>query len=189
MPLAAIVIEIPEDCKLLADAVREAVGVVERTRRASVGGKQVDYESVEGAVQEAAAKVERACHHAALTGLDIDREAIEVEGKRHARVGRYAATYYSLAGPVVVERSLYRPEGERNGKTVDTISLRAGAVGPGWLPRTARTIPRPGGRPPRSWCANRAAAPPLAGSSPPHARSHTAPGGPSPGRSGEATPD
>lgn len=46
-------------------------------------------------------------------------------------------TYYTMAGPVVVERSVYRRDGERNSKVVDPVSLRPGVVDDGWLPQTA----------------------------------------------------
>jgi hypothetical protein len=136
----AIVLEIPEDCKQFAQAVKEMVAVVGRARAGATGGKRLDYEAVELALQEGAAAIERGGHSVVLAALDIYQPAIEVAGERHSRVGRYAATYYSLAGPVVVERSLYRRDGERNGKTVDAISLRVGVVGDGWLPRTARAM-------------------------------------------------
>ena len=49
-----------------------------------------------------------------------------------------------MAGSVSVERSLYRQSGERGGqpggRVVDAVSLRAGVVGKGWLPRTARAM-------------------------------------------------
>ena len=135
-----IIIEVPEDCKQLAEAMRATVALVEKIRANAAGGKAVDYGVVEAVMGEAAAAVERGGHHAALSALDVDLPAIIVDGKRHARVGHYPATYYTLAGPVVIERPLYRAVGERNRKTVDAISLRTGAIGAGWLPRCATAM-------------------------------------------------
>src|SRR5580658_3115296 len=49
-----------------------------------------------------------------------------------------------MAGSVSVERSLYRKSGERGGqpggRVVDAVSLRAGVVEDGWLPRAARAM-------------------------------------------------
>ena len=49
-----------------------------------------------------------------------------------------------MIGSVSVERSLYRQSGQRGGqpggRVVDAVSLRAGVVGDGWLPRTARAM-------------------------------------------------
>ena len=60
------------------------------------------------------------------------------KGRTYTRVHRAEGRYYTLAGDVVVERSLYR--GERNGPVVDAISLRAGVVEEGWLPETATAM-------------------------------------------------
>jgi len=38
-------------------------------------------------------------------------------------MGRYEQPYYTLAGPVPVLRSVYQPDGVRNGKVVDAVSL------------------------------------------------------------------
>lgn len=138
--MVAMVIEIPEELKDLGNAVIEAVATVTTALRAATGGKAVNYDAVECTIAESAAGIERAGHRAILRALDIDRPAVMIGGDRYARVGRSEATYYTMAGPVVIERSLFRKCGERNAQVVDPVSLRAGVVADGWLPRTARAM-------------------------------------------------
>ena len=139
-PVALMVIEVPAELKGFGEAGVEAMAEVKRTIGRAAGGKALGYDEVECAIADCTAEIERACHHAVLAALDIDRPAVEIAGKRYARVGRGEAPYYSMAGPVPVERTLYRECGQRNAKTVDTVSLRAGVVADGWLPRTARAM-------------------------------------------------
>jgi hypothetical protein len=68
----------------------------------------------------------------------VDAPAVVIDGRVHTRVHRDEGRYYTLAGDVVVTRSLYRAE--RNGKVVDPVSLRAGAIDGGWLPETATAM-------------------------------------------------
>ena len=138
--MAVMVIEVPQELKALGDAMVEAIAAVAKARAGTVAGKAVDYASVEVAIGEAAARIERAGHQAVLQSLDVDRASVMIGGARYAKVGRCEATYYTLAGPVVVERSLYREVGQRNAKVVDPVSLRAGVIGDGWLPRTASAM-------------------------------------------------
>ena len=140
--MGSMMIEVPEELKdfgvamaAMVEAVREA-----RNRAGAKGGRSMDYAAVEGALGEAAARTEREGHQAVLQALDVDRETVEIEGARYRRVGRGPATYYTLAGPAVVDRSLYREVGRRNAKVVDAVSLRAGVVADGGLPRTARAM-------------------------------------------------
>lgn len=137
---ATIVIEIPASLKPLADAFvsfAEAVGGrVARSR----GGGPVDYAEVERDFAARSARVEAAAHAAALAALDIDAPRIEVGGKTYSRIARSPGRYGTLAGEVIIERSLYREAGVRNGATVDTIRLRTGAIADGWLPQTARAM-------------------------------------------------
>ena len=100
----------------------------------------MDYGEVEDQVASSVAAIERAAHEVLLDGLDVDAARVLIGGVEHVRVGRYPATYYTMAGAVVVERSLYRAAGMRNGPTVDAVSLRAGVVAEGWLPNTARAM-------------------------------------------------
>lgn len=138
--MAAMVIEVPEELKDLGVAMIGAMAAVKGALGGVVGGKALDYDSVECAIAESVARIERAGHRAILAALDVDRSAVMIGGSRYARVGRSEATYYTMAGPVVIKRSLYRKCGERNAKVVDAVSLRAGVVADGWLPRTARAM-------------------------------------------------
>ena len=74
----------------------------------------------------------------------MDVPAVVIGGIRYTRVGRCEGAYHTMIGSVSVERSLYRQSGERGGqpggRVVDAVSLRAGVVGDGWLPGTARAM-------------------------------------------------
>lgn len=98
------------------------------------------YPEIEQQVAASVAAIERASHQAVLQGLDVDEPRVSIEGQAYTRVGRYTATYYTLAGPVEVMRTLYREVGQRNAKTVNPVSLRAGAVDEVWLPGTAQAM-------------------------------------------------
>jgi len=139
-PVATIVIGIPTDLKFLAEPISLLLRQLEGVVAGALGGKAVDYAVVERKVAEATAGVERAAHQAVLQSLDIDRPAVLVAGKRHVKVGRCSGTYYTMAGQVSVERTLYRESGRREARAVDAVSLRAGVVADGWLPQTARAM-------------------------------------------------
>jgi hypothetical protein len=135
-----MLIEVPEELKDLGEAMVGVMAAVKTALGGGVGGKSLDYDDVECKIADSVAGIERASHRAILAALDVDRPAVLIGGRRYARVGRAEATYYTMAGPVVIERSLYRECGERNAKVVDAVSLRAGVVADGWLPRTARAM-------------------------------------------------
>lgn len=135
-----IVLDLPSQFKPLLDEVALFVRVLAAKVEEIRAQPCTDYASVEREVAARTAAIERRAHAALLGALDIDAEAIRVGGELHRRVGRYPATYYTAAGPVVIERSTYRPGAPRNAPTVDPISLRAGVVGAGWLPDTARAM-------------------------------------------------
>jgi hypothetical protein len=136
-----MVIEVPKELKSLGEAMKGVLEEVERARaEAAVGGRAVDYAAFERTIAEKVAAVERGAHQVTLQALDVDRPGVLIEGKRYTRVERCEATYYTLAGGVSVLRSLFREVGVRNASVVDSISLRAGVVGKGWLPQTARAM-------------------------------------------------
>ena len=142
--MGRMVIEVPEELTELGKAMAEQLAEVQRTMARQGGGKAVDYALVEQAVWAAAGRTEREAHRAILQSLDIDVPAVVIGKERYTRVGRCEDQYHTMAGSVSVERSLYRKSGERGGqpggKVVDAVSLRAGVVGDGWLPHTARVM-------------------------------------------------
>ena len=81
--------------------------------------------------------VERELVAAELARYDVDAEQIDVGGVVHQRVLAASETYLSAAGPVTVERHLYRPAG-RNSRSICPLELRVGIVAGYWTPRAAR---------------------------------------------------
>ena len=142
--MAKLVIEIPDELRDLGEALATMVARVQGTVAGTGGGKAVDYGRVEQAIAGEAGGIERAAHRAVLQALDIDVPTVVIGGIRYTKVGRCEAPYHTLAGSVSIERSLYRQSGQRGGqpggRVVDPVSLRAGVVTPGWLPRTAQVM-------------------------------------------------
>ena len=130
-------IEVPKEW---AEAVKKFIADVDGARPEIRGGRAVDYAAFERSVEESTAELEKNAHRRLLQSLDIDAERLVIQGKPHTRVGRYESTYKTRGGPVSVMRSLYREDGRRNAETVDAVSLRAGVVGDGWLPGTAKAM-------------------------------------------------
>ena len=64
--------------------------------------------------QETAAVVERAAHVTMLSALDLDAAGAGGAAKTYRRVLRSVGSYYMMAGPVSIERTLYQVAGKRN---------------------------------------------------------------------------
>lgn len=138
--MPTMMIEIPEELKDLAAPIGKLVNSVKRQAGRGRRSQRPEYEAFERELAEASGELERASHQVALAALDVDAEKVRIDGELFAKVGRHELGFKSRVGPVPVLRSLYRRVGERNGKVVDAVSLRAQVVEDGWLPGTARAM-------------------------------------------------
>lgn len=134
----SIMISVPDQLKSLAEPIQRLVAGAASVMARAAGGRALEYAKVEREIGERTAEIERAAHRDILADLDVDAPQVVIDGQIHTRVHRTEGRYYTMAGDVAVERSLYRAE--RNGKVVDAISLRAGALDGGWLPETAKAM-------------------------------------------------
>jgi len=96
-----------------------------------------DFEAFEREVCALFAEAECDVLGEALERLDVDAPYVVIEGRRHHRVLRGPQRYTTAAGPVVVERTLYRAGKER---AVVPMERRAGVVEGQWTPRAARLM-------------------------------------------------
>ena len=96
-----------------------------------------EFESFERELHEQMMALEQELVAAELARYDVVAESIEVDGVPYHPVLTTPETYLSAAGPVRVERHLYRPAG-RNAKSICPLELRAGIVAGYWTPRAAR---------------------------------------------------
>ena len=136
-----IVVKVPVACKCLVESINKLTrAVASRAESARGGGEAVDYLAWEQEVSRLTAAVECAAHECTLEAMEVDTPRVEIGGEIYSRIGVGKGRYYSLGGPVEIERALYRKLGVRNAPVVDAISLRAGVVGDGWLPMTARSM-------------------------------------------------
>lgn len=142
-PAMQIVLDVADEFKSLVDELTLLLRVVTAKVEEIRSAPTTDYAAVERELAARTAAIEAQSHGLLLRAADLDTPRIRVGGKLHRRVGRYLATYFTSAGPVVVERSIFVPtagETETEPRAVDPVSLRLGVVGRGWLPHTARAM-------------------------------------------------
>lgn len=72
-----------------------------------------------------------------MAASDVDADAIEIEGRVHRRVLRSAQTYMTAAGPVSVERWLYKDRADPTAHALAAIDLKLGIVEGFWTTRAA----------------------------------------------------
>lgn len=136
-----IIVEVEPEFQPLVDAFHKTLAQVRTARETAGRSGPLDYAEVEVALAACTAGLECAAHQVVLEALEIDAPGILVDGQPYRRVlQKEPGTYYTMAGPAQIERTLYRRQGERGGAAVDAVSLRAGVVGAGWLPRTAQVM-------------------------------------------------
>ena len=96
-----------------------------------------DLETFEQQLHALFVAAEREAMGEELARFDVDVPTIEVKGQRYYRVLRCAQTYSSAAGPVRVERTLYRARlGDE--RALCPLELRAGLIEGYWTPLAAK---------------------------------------------------
>jgi hypothetical protein len=117
----------------------EQLGQFVRQRRQQWTAQEevADFEAFERELHEHMMALERELIAEELARYDVEVEAVEVEGTVYCPSLTSTETYLSAAGPVTVERHLYRPAG-RSSKSICPLEWRAGIVGGLFTPRAAR---------------------------------------------------
>lgn len=83
-------------------------------------------------------EAERDIVAAEMARLDVDADAVVIDGRVHRRVLRQSQTYMTSAGEVVVERTLYKDRKDEDGRCVSPMELALGIVSDFWTPRAAQ---------------------------------------------------
>lgn len=96
------------------------------------------FESFEERLHRQLQEVEREILAEDLARADVDVPGIVIEGTSYRRVVRAQETYMTAAGPVQVERTLYKDRTDEAERAVVPMELTTGIVGGFWTPMAAR---------------------------------------------------
>jgi len=98
--------------------------------------KGSDFETIETDIREAFAETERAALTEVLQRYDVDSPKVEFKGEIYRSATRCEKTYMSSAGPIRVERTLYRTRNDS--PCICPLELRSGIIENKWTPKAAR---------------------------------------------------
>ncbi len=73
-----------------------------------------------------------------MARADIDTGAVVVDGVTYRRVVRCEETYFTAAGPVRIERTLYKDRTDETGRAISPMDLTLGIVEGRWTPVAAQ---------------------------------------------------
>ena len=82
-------------------------------------------------------QAEREIVGSVMAASDVDADAVEINGRVHRRTLRSAQTYMTAAGPVSVERWLYKDRRDPTAHALAAIDLKLGIVEGFWTQRAA----------------------------------------------------
>ena len=131
--------EVRSAARVPVDLVGAAVGALLELRQ--TGGMKRTPEAfaeLERELEERANRVKKEVLAEAMKQLDVDTDAIVIDGKAHRRVLKRSQTYMTSAGEVVVERTLYKDRTDEDAHCVSPLELTLGVVGNFWTPRAAQ---------------------------------------------------
>lgn len=106
--------------------------------RRKAGKPATSFEQFEEELHRVVSEVECEAVGEELERHDVEAPLVEIEGVPHRRVVRCEETYFSPAGPVRVERSLYATRAGVGEHAACPLELRAGIVEGKWTPRAAK---------------------------------------------------
>jgi hypothetical protein len=109
-------------------------------RRMRAGNKPGGFADFEKELHAKVMEFEREMIAEEMARADIDAGAIVVEGVTYRRVVRCEETYFSAAGPVRVERTLYKDRTDEAGNAISPMDLQLGVVEGRW--RSGAAQPR-----------------------------------------------
>lgn len=97
-----------------------------------------DFELFERELHARVSEVERDVVAEELAKADIDRESLLIEGVLYRRVLRSTQTYQTAAGPVAVERTLYKDRTDPLMPAMSVVDARTGIIAGRWTPLAAK---------------------------------------------------
>lgn len=97
-----------------------------------------DFEEFERDLHARVMEVERETLAEELAKADIDEDVVVIEGLTCRRVLRCAQTYQTAAGPVKVERTLYKDRTDPQAISMVPLDARVGVIAGRWTPLAAK---------------------------------------------------
>ena len=107
-------------------------------QRMRAGDKPGSFADFEKGLHAKIMDLEREMLAEEMARADVDEGAVVVDGITYRRVVRCEETYFTAAGPVRVERTLYKDRSDEAGRAISPMELRLGVVEGRWTPLAAQ---------------------------------------------------